>query len=40
MNEGFAFAIFQRRGLRKPCAEKLPPRQLDALCDRFNVTAL
>jgi hypothetical protein len=40
MNQGFAFAIFERSGLRKVRADKLKPRQVDALCDRFNVTAV
>jgi hypothetical protein len=40
MNEGFAFAIFERSGLRKLRAEKLKPRHVDDLCDRFNVTAV
>ncbi len=40
MNKGFAYAIFARSGLRKLRVEKLKPRQLDELCDRFNVTAV
>lgn len=40
MNKGFAYAIFERSGLRKLKAEKLKSRQLDELCDRFNVTAV
>lgn len=40
MNKGFAYAIFERSGLRKLGAEKLKARQLDNLCDRFNVTAV
>lgn len=40
MNKGFAFAIFKRSGLRKLRAEKLKARQVDELCDRFNVTAV
>lgn len=40
MNKGFAYAIFERSGLRKLRAEKLKARQLDDLCDRFNVTAV
>lgn len=40
MNQGFAYAIFERSGLRKLRAEKLKARQVDALCDRFNVTAV
>lgn len=40
MNKGFAYAIFERSGLRKMRAEKLTSRQVDALCDRFNVTAV
>jgi hypothetical protein len=40
MNKGFAYAIFERSGLRKRKAEKLKPRQVDELCDRFNVTAV
>lgn len=37
MNTGFAYAIFERSGLRKLRAEKLKAWQLDKLCDRFNV---
>jgi hypothetical protein len=40
MNKGFAYAIFERSGLRKLRAEKLEARQVDDLCDRFNVTAV
>jgi len=40
MNKGFAYAIFERSGLRKLRAEKLRARQVDELCDRFNVTAV
>jgi hypothetical protein len=40
MNKGFAYAIFKRSGLRKLKAEKLKARQVDDLCDRFNVTAV
>ncbi|HEY6353948.1 MAG TPA: RES family NAD+ phosphorylase [Burkholderiaceae bacterium] len=40
MNKGFAYSIFERSGLRKLRAEKLKARQLDDLCDRFNVTAV
>lgn len=40
MNKGFAYAIFERSGLRKLHAEKLTSSQVDALCDRFNVTAV
>ena len=40
MNKGFAYAIFDRGGLRKLRAEKLKARQVDELCDRFNVTAV
>lgn len=40
MNRGFAYAIFERSGLHKLSAEKLKARQLDDLCDRFNVTAV
>jgi hypothetical protein len=40
MNKGFAFAIFERSGLRKLRVERLKPRQMDHLCDRFNVTAV
>ena len=40
MNKGFAYALFERSGLRRLRAEKLKPSQLDALCDRFNVTAV
>lgn len=40
MNKGFAYAIFERSGLRKLSAEKLKARQVDELCDRFNVTVV
>jgi len=40
LNNGFAFAIFERSGLRKLRAEKLRAQQVDGLCDRFNVTAV
>lgn len=40
MNKGFAYAIFERSGLVKLRAEKLKARQVDDLCDRFNVTAV
>ena len=40
MNKGFAFAIFERTGLRKLQTRKLLPRELDELCDRFNVAAV
>jgi len=40
MNKGFAYTIFERSGLRKLRAEKLKARQVDYLCDRFNVTAV
>ena len=40
MNKGFAYAIFERSGLVKLSVEKLKGWQIDALCDRFNVTAV
>ncbi len=40
MNRGFAYAIFERSGLVKLGAAKLKARQVDDLCDRFNVTAV
>ena len=40
MNEGFAYAIFGRTGMVRMRAEKLKARQVDELCDRFNVTAV
>jgi hypothetical protein len=40
MNKGFVYAIFERSGLLKLRAEKLKVRQVDELCDRFNVTAV
>ncbi len=40
MNKGFAYAIFERSGLKKQRSEKLKRAQLDALCDLFNVTAV
>jgi len=40
MNKGYAYAIFERSGLRKLRVEKLKARQVNELCDRFNVTAV
>ncbi len=40
MNNGFADAIFERSGLRKLRTEKRMARQVDELCDRFNVAAV
>lgn len=40
MNKGFAYAVFERSGLRRLRVEKLKARQVDDLCDRFNVTAV
>jgi hypothetical protein len=40
MNKGFAYAIFERSGLHKLRADKLKARQVNDLCDRFNVTAV
>ena len=40
MNNGFAYAIFERSGLLKLGAEKLKRRQVDLLCDLFNVKAV
>jgi RES domain len=40
MNKGFAYAIFDRSGLVKLRADNLKARQVDDLCDRFNVTAV
>lgn len=40
MNKGFAYAIFERSGMHKLRAEKPKARQVDDLCDRFNVTAV
>ena len=40
MNKGFACAIFERSGLLRLRTEKLKPRQVDELCDRFNVSAV
>ena len=40
MNKGFAYAIFERSGLRKLRSEKLKIAQLDVLCDLFNVAAV
>jgi hypothetical protein len=34
------YAIFERSGLRKLRVEKLKARQLDDMCDRFNVIAV
>lgn len=40
LNNGFAYAIFQRSELRRLQAEKIGASPVDALCDRFNVTAV
>ena len=40
MNKGIAYAIFDRSVLLKLSAVRLAGRQLDALCDRFNVAAV
>ena len=40
MNQGFAYAIFERSGLRKLRADKLKPQQVDDLCNRLNVTVV
>jgi len=40
MNKGFAYAIFDRSGLVKARAETLKAHEVDALCDRFNVSAV
>ena len=40
LNKRFAYAIFERCGLHKLRAEKLKARQVDELCNRFNVTAV
>ena len=40
MNKGVAYAIFDRSALLKLSAVRLTGRQLDALCDRFNVAAV
>jgi hypothetical protein len=40
MNKGVAYAIFDRSALLKLSAVRLTARQLDALCDRFNVAAV
>lgn len=40
MNKSAAYAIFERSGLQKLRAEKLKVRQIDDLCDRFNVVAV
>jgi hypothetical protein len=40
MNKGFAYAIFERSALVRLRAERLKARQVDELCDRFNVTAV
>ncbi len=40
MNKGFAYAIFERSGLKKLRSEKFKVAQLDAFCDLFNVTAV
>ncbi len=39
-DKGFAYAIFESSGLHKLRAEKLKARQVDDLCNRFNVTAV
>jgi hypothetical protein len=40
MNNGFAYAIFERSGLLKLRAERLKAHKVDELCDRFNVTVV
>ena len=40
MNKGFAYAVFERSGLRKLRADRLKQQKVDDLCDRFNVTAV
>ena len=40
MNKGFAYAIFERSGLKKLRSEKFKVAQLDALCGLFNVAAV
>lgn len=40
MSKGFAYAIFEWSGLRKLESEKLKARQVNDLCDRFNVAAV
>ena len=40
INKGFAYGIFEHSGLLKLRAEKLKARQVDRLCDRFNITAV
>ena len=40
MKKGFACAIFERSGLLELRTEKLKARQVDELCDRFNVCAV
>ena len=40
MNKGVAYAIFDRSALLKLSAVRLTGRQIDALCDRFNVDAV
>ncbi len=40
VHKGFAYAIFECSGLRKLRTEKREARQVDDLCDRFNVTAV
>jgi len=40
MNKGFAYAILERSGLHKLLAEEFKARQVDYVCDRFNVAAV
>ena len=40
MNKGFAYAIFDRSALLKLSVVRLTARQIDVLCDRFNVAAV
>jgi len=40
MNKGFVYAVFERAGLHMLRAEELKARQVDDLCDRFNVTVV
>jgi hypothetical protein len=36
----FACGIFERNGLHKRRAEMIEARQVDELCDQFNVTVV
>jgi len=40
LNNGYAYALFERTGLTKERSERLADAELAALCDRFNVSVI